>query len=114
MSRQAQIVSQETSWFGRISSRKKKEKVLQLSWTVLPWHGQMRLCAEPQETRSAHALHHGTAEALAGLVCQGCQKAGQKLRPDRQRGRGSQHICQRQDQRNNQKAQPQHARNEQL
>eukprot|EP00957_Ditylum_brightwellii_P121251 9246299-Ditylum_brightwellii.AAC.1 len=33
---------------------------------------------EPQEACSAHALYHGTAEALAGLVCQGRQKASQK------------------------------------
>eukprot|EP00957_Ditylum_brightwellii_P141502 10779301-Ditylum_brightwellii.AAC.2 len=85
------------SQFRKTSSRQKKEKVLQVSWSVLPWHGQVQLCAEPQEACSAHALHHGTAEALAGLVCQGRQKAGQKARPDRQKGQGSQHVCQRQD-----------------
>eukprot|EP00957_Ditylum_brightwellii_P006092 460898-Ditylum_brightwellii.AAC.1 len=41
-------------------------------------------------------------------------KVGQKVQPDRQRGQGSQSVCQRQDQRNNQRAQPQHAHNEQL
>eukprot|EP00957_Ditylum_brightwellii_P129561 9882321-Ditylum_brightwellii.AAC.1 len=30
------------------------------------------------EARSAHALYHRTAEAPAGLVCQGHQKAGKK------------------------------------
>eukprot|EP00957_Ditylum_brightwellii_P205224 15342920-Ditylum_brightwellii.AAC.1 len=56
--------------------------------------------------------HH--VEAPAGMVCQGGQKVNQNARPDRQRGQGSQHICQRQDQRNNQRAQLQYARNEQL
>eukprot|EP00957_Ditylum_brightwellii_P161588 12302911-Ditylum_brightwellii.AAC.1 len=59
---------------------------------------------KPQEARSAHTLYHRTAEALTGPVCQGRQKAGQKAQADRQRGQGSQCICQRQDQRNNQRA----------
>eukprot|EP00957_Ditylum_brightwellii_P155722 11855462-Ditylum_brightwellii.AAC.1 len=85
MSRQAQVMSQEMSWFGKTPSRKKEEKVLRLSWSVLPWLGQVQLCAEPQEARSAHAPYHRTAEAPEGPVCQGRQKAGQKARPDRQR-----------------------------
>eukprot|EP00957_Ditylum_brightwellii_P134604 10262089-Ditylum_brightwellii.AAC.1 len=62
------------SRFGKTSSRKKEEIVLQLSWSVLPWQGQVQLCAEPQEARSAHAPYRGTAEALAAPVCQGRQK----------------------------------------
>eukprot|EP00957_Ditylum_brightwellii_P107129 8173641-Ditylum_brightwellii.AAC.1 len=46
---------------------KEKERFfVRLSWSVLPWHGQVQLCAEPQEARSAHALYHRTAEAPAG------------------------------------------------
>eukprot|EP00957_Ditylum_brightwellii_P197972 15081906-Ditylum_brightwellii.AAC.1 len=40
---------------------------------------------EPQKAHSANAPYHRTAEALAGPVCQGHQKAGQKAQPDRQR-----------------------------
>eukprot|EP00957_Ditylum_brightwellii_P037303 2823658-Ditylum_brightwellii.AAC.1 len=84
-------MSQETSWVRKMSSRKKEEKVLQLSWSVLLWNGQVQLCAEPQESCSAYALYHGSAEAPAGLVCQVCQKVDQKAQPNRQRGQGSQH-----------------------
>eukprot|EP00957_Ditylum_brightwellii_P025434 1923482-Ditylum_brightwellii.AAC.1 len=66
--------------FKKTLSRNNKEKLLQLSWSMLPWHGQVQLCTELKEARSAHALYHGTAEAPAGLVCQGHQKAGQKVK----------------------------------
>eukprot|EP00957_Ditylum_brightwellii_P197621 15055622-Ditylum_brightwellii.AAC.1 len=65
---------------------------------------------EEKEAHSAHAPYHRTVEAMAGPVCQGCQKAGQKVWPDRQRGQRSQCVCQRQDQRNDQRAQLQHVR----
>eukprot|EP00957_Ditylum_brightwellii_P071151 5408147-Ditylum_brightwellii.AAC.1 len=73
------------SWFGKTSRRQTKEKVLQLSWSLLPWHRQVQLCASLQEAHSAYAPYYGTAEAPAGPVCQGRQKAGQKAWPDRQR-----------------------------
>eukprot|EP00957_Ditylum_brightwellii_P160232 12198896-Ditylum_brightwellii.AAC.1 len=58
------------------------------------------------KARSAHAPYHGAAEALAGPVCQGCQKVDQKAPPNRQRGQGSQRVHQRQDQRDDQRVQP--------
>eukprot|EP00957_Ditylum_brightwellii_P017038 1285053-Ditylum_brightwellii.AAC.1 len=73
-----------------------------------------KLVGSLQEARSDHTPYHDTTEALAGLVFQGHQKVGQKVQPNRQRGQGSQHVYQGQDQRDNQRAQPQHARNKQL
>eukprot|EP00957_Ditylum_brightwellii_P189926 14459065-Ditylum_brightwellii.AAC.1 len=64
-----------------MSPRQAKEKVLQLSWSVLPCHGQVQLCTEPQKECAVHTLHCGTAEAPAGPVCEGCQKASQKRGP---------------------------------
>eukprot|EP00957_Ditylum_brightwellii_P158911 12095284-Ditylum_brightwellii.AAC.1 len=66
----------------------------------------MQLCASPQEARSAHVPYHRAVEAPAGPVCQGHQKANQDMRPKCQRGQGSQHIYQGQNQRNNQRMQP--------
>eukprot|EP00957_Ditylum_brightwellii_P147149 11204987-Ditylum_brightwellii.AAC.1 len=50
---------------------------------------RVRLCSSSHEACSAHALYHGAAEAPVGPVCQGRQKAGQKVWPNRQRGQGS-------------------------
>eukprot|EP00957_Ditylum_brightwellii_P042772 3238800-Ditylum_brightwellii.AAC.1 len=67
-----------------------------------------------RKARSGDAPYYGATEALANPVCVGRQKARQETRPNRQRGQGPECVCQGHNQRDNQRVQPQHARNEQL